>query len=116
MSRTTRLQRANAQPRRARKVLMPVFMDRLKRQMKRMMIADGRIANPATREPWFVWYWSLKMSAARDHNTTGGTIYADTKSQAKAQIKRALGIKKGRLPSYVNIAGAPNDASPVASA
>jgi len=101
MSRTTQRQRIHQQkPPTPRKFTQTEIMGKIQREVKRRMVADGHIVDPAQRvKP--EWHWAAKLSA-RDCYPRGGTVNADSRSEAKAAIKKQIGIK-GRLPDYIVI-------------
>lgn len=66
------------------------------RRQKRELIKRGVIQDPANRPSRFKFVWK--------HGNLGGVVYADGRSEARAIIKRTLGIpKKKRLPQSVDI-------------
>jgi hypothetical protein len=76
-----------------------VFIMQLTRAIRRDMIAKGEIPDPQKREPRWKFDWT--------YGKITGTVYADTRSEARSKIKKSLGIKK-RLPIEVEINGQPN--------
>lgn len=70
--------------------------DRLFRAVKRQLIDQGVIMDPSARPPKYQFTWA--------YGELTGECFADTRSEARAIIKRDLGIpKKQRLPSEVTI-------------
>jgi len=67
---------------------------------KRALIRQGIIMDPATRPEKYEFTW--------EYGDQMGTVYADTKSEGRALIKKALGIKNKRLPTGVRIVRSPN--------
>lgn len=66
------------------------------RCQKRELIRRGMIEDPATRPSRYKFHWV--------YGNLNGTVYADNKSDARALIKKDLGIKKkNRLPIEVEI-------------
>lgn len=83
---------------------------RLFREIKRRLIADGRMENPALRPKKYQYHWTV---GDRDQ---GGIVLADHAGEARGLIKKQIGItgsKKGRrrLPACIKITRIPNDAS-----
>jgi hypothetical protein len=69
---------------------------KLAKAMKRQLIDDGLIMDPTNRPPRyrFEWVWG-RLS---------GAVVADTKSDARSLVKRALALpKNARLPQSVVI-------------
>ena len=76
------------------KVSVSEFMAKVKRLMKRRMAADG-VLDKSDDRPRFDWQWS------NDAGTVGGTVQANTRGEARAQIKKVLG---GPIPpGYITI-------------
>ncbi len=75
------------------------------REVKRKLIADGKIADPSKREKKFQYHWTI---GTRDE---GGIVLADTTGEARGLIKKQLGIKKGRLPECITFVRIPNDST-----
>ncbi len=70
--------------------------DRVLRQIKRTMMADKLILDPATRPARYQFNWTF--------GDLSGQVFADDKSNARAFIKKSLGIpNKQRLPMMVDI-------------
>jgi hypothetical protein len=69
-------------------------MNLLEKEITRMAVADGLIIDPADRPPRARWGWG--------YNAEGGVVLADTRSQARSLVKKALGVT-GRLPSTVTL-------------
>ena len=68
---------------------------RLLRHLHRAMVQDG-LAMGVHRPPYFQFNWTF--------GDLDGTVYADNRSEARAMIKKDLGVpKKKRLPIDVNI-------------
>lgn len=96
--------------RRPTKATIHNLLAKLNRERRRQLIASGLL--PAERPARFKWEW---LSCPNERDDDGGilasvqqgVVYADTKSQAKALVKRELGIT-GRLPNYVSLRGEPN--------
>lgn len=72
------------------------LVSRIKRQMKRHLIRDGKIQDPATARPRFEWHWCTP------EGSVGGSVSANTKGEARALVKKELGIKKNRRLPKVN--------------
>lgn len=69
---------------------------KIMRAIKRKLIADGLIMDPANRPPKFIFKWTW--------GELSGTVQADDKAAARGLIKKDLGIpKKKRLPQGVVI-------------
>lgn len=75
------------------------------REVKRRLIADGKIADPSQRPKKWQYHWAV---GDRDE---GDIVYADTTGEARGLMKKQLGIKKGRLPQCIKFVRIPNDAS-----
>jgi len=89
--RQTRQQYENRLPLRSRKIGFEEALARVKREIKRKAVADGVIIDPARRPPHHEWLWAL--------GDKGGSVRADTRSEARSLIKPLLGLrKKDRLP------------------
>ncbi len=89
--RQTRQQYQSRLPLRRRKIGFEEALALVKREVKRRMVADGVIADPAKRPPRFHWNWECTGKS--------GTVQADTRSDARGLIKSKLGLrKKDRLP------------------
>ena len=89
--RQTRRQYEDRLPLRSRKIGFEKALARVRREIKRKAVADGVIVDPAQRPPRHQWQWSL--------GDKGGSVRADTRSEARGLIKSKLGLrKKGRLP------------------
>lgn len=72
------------------------LIQKLFRQHKRDLISRGVIQDPANRPPMFKFTWT--------YGDISGSVYADTRSEARGIIKKNLGIKKkNRLPIEVDI-------------
>lgn len=70
--------------------------------MKRKLIEDGTIMDPANRPPKYIFHW--------EYGDITGDCLCDNKSEARAVIKKDLGIsKKKRLPKEVIITCEEND-------
>lgn len=82
-----------------RRELVKLMAKRLKRQL----IEKGMIPDPSKRPPYYTFHWT--------YGEQTGKVRADTRSQAKAAIKKELGIKSGRLPQEVEISNAAQPAS-----
>ena len=107
MSRTQRFQMQVRGPKKNRKFTEAEVVGKVQREIKRRLVAEGHIVDPAKRvKP--EWHWALKISAPG--NLRGGVVNADNRSEAKAAIKKQLGVN-GRLPGYVVILG-PANANP----
>ncbi|REJ65596.1 MAG: hypothetical protein DWQ31_16790 [Planctomycetota bacterium] len=79
---------------------------RLLRQMKRQLVAAGKIEDPVNRPPKYEWRWQLGSDFG--HEAIHGIVQADTRSEARAFIKRELGIPKNRrLPMQITIEKVP---------
>ena len=73
-----------------------VLKVRVCRFIRRQMVRDGLILDPATRPPRYQFDWTL--------GEITGTVYADDKSKARSLIKMDLGIPaKRRLPLGISI-------------
>jgi len=98
MSRMTRHDRAAAIARKPRKLTFREAVVKVRRAIKRRLIGEGHIMDPSKRLPRFRWTYV--------YGEQTDVVLADTRSQAKAIIKRALGLAKGhRLPAEVQITG-----------
>src|SRR5438105_3742326 len=91
--RQTRLEYTNKVGR-GPKVSASEFMAKVKRLMKRRMVADG-VIEPTSTRPKFDWQWS------NDAGTIGGTVQANTRGEARALIKKELG--RPITPGYIQI-------------
>lgn len=68
----------------------------LLRIIKRKLIQDGIIEDPAKRKSRYVFKWSYGQIA--------GETFADNTSNARAMIKKELGLGKNkRLPMEINL-------------
>jgi hypothetical protein len=104
MSRSTQMQYVLSRPSTRPQMTRKEFLVKVQREMKRRMIADGVIEDPRTKRPKFDWHWSIG-------ETTGGIVQANTRGEARAQIKHRL--KLHRLPVGITIIKiAPNANSP----
>jgi hypothetical protein len=70
---------------------------RFYREVRRRLIADGKIVDPSKNPPKYQYHWTV---GDRDE---GGIVYANTTGEARGLIKKWLGIKKGRLPEVIKI-------------
>lgn len=80
-------------------------LNMLFREVKRRLIADGKIADPRQRPKKYQFHWTV---GDRDQ---GGIVLADHTGEARGLIKKAIGIKRGRLPQCIKIVRIPNDAT-----
>lgn len=65
----------------------------LNRILRRQAVANGYLD---TQKPKFIWTW--------EHDSTGGTVEGNSKSDARGEIKKVLGIPKDvRLPVGIKI-------------
>lgn len=64
------------------------FLAKVRRLMGRRMVADG-VVEPMNVEPRFSWYYEADIGF--------GHVQANTRSEARAAVKRKLGVK--RLPA-----------------
>lgn len=114
MSRRTRKQYAERLARvHEPKHSFPEALEMLKREIKRRAVADGVIVDPSTDRPRYDWHYevvSLEHSIA-----ASGVIEGGTKSEARAIVKRDLGLKRLpvgstfiRVDPYANCESAPN--------
>jgi len=78
---------------------------RFYREVRRRLIADGKIVDPSKNPPKWQYHWTV---GDRDQ---GGIVCANTTGEARGLIKKQIGIKKGRLPNCIKIVRIPNDAS-----
>jgi len=78
---------------------------RFYREVKRRLIADGKIVDPSKHPPKYQYHWTV---GDRDQ---GGIVCANTTGEARGLIKKQIGIKKGRLPQCIKIVRILNDAS-----
>lgn len=92
MSRSTQHQRLPMIAR--RRVTTAEVMVKFRREVKRRLIADGMISDPATQPPKYEWHWEL--------GDRGGVVLANTRGEARSQIKTDLGINT-RLPTNITI-------------
>ena len=91
--RQTRRQYQDRLPLRSRKIGFEEALARVKREIKRRAVADGVIVDPIKRPPRHQWDWECLSRG------NGGTVLADTRSEARSLIKSILGLrKKDRLP------------------
>jgi hypothetical protein len=71
----------------------------LAREIKRRLISAGQMLNPALAGPKFTFAWSVG-----DSRGVGGMVDANTTGEARALIKKRLGLKKrDTLPHVVKI-------------
>ena len=84
--RQTRKQYHNRLALRGKKIGFDEALARVKREIKRRAIADGVIEDPSQRKPRAEWNWCLEDK--------DGTVFADTRSEARNLIKKALGVRK----------------------
>lgn len=75
------------------------------REVKRKLIADGKIADPRFRPKKYQYHWTV---GDRDE---GGIVLADHAGEARGLIKKQIGIKRGRLPQCIKIVRIENDSS-----
>jgi hypothetical protein len=69
----------------------------LLREIKRRLIASGQMTDPRLAPPRYEWHWSVG-------GNKGGVVQANTKGEARARIKEALGLrKKDTFPSVIKI-------------
>jgi len=78
---------------------------RLFREVKRRLIADGRIEDTSKRAKKYQYHWTV---GDRDQ---GGIVLADHAGEARGLIKKQIGIKKGRLPQCIKIVRIDNDST-----
>lgn len=75
------------------------------REVKRRLIASGQMSDPSLAPPKYDWHWCIS-------GNRGGIVSANTKGEAKALIKEALGLrKKDTLPSVIKIVRVSPDAN-----
>lgn len=101
MSRTDRSQfiASRTAPRKRSKVELGL---KLLREIKRRMKASGDLVTGVCK---YQFHWQVGDTNA------GGVVYANTKGEARAQIKLLLGIRdKRRLPSVIRIIRVENNA------
>ncbi len=73
-----------------------IIRDRVMRAIRRKMVNDGILMDRSSRPRKFQFNWTF--------GELSGTVYSDSKSEARAFIKRDLGISaKKRLPMEVAI-------------
>lgn len=92
MSRRTRLQQPV--PIRGVKLTTAEYMVKLRREVKRRLIADGLISDPSKQPPKYEWHWKL--------GERGGIVVANNGGEARGLIKKELGLKQ-RLPNHIQI-------------
>jgi hypothetical protein len=86
--------------RRSAKQETKAAIDAIGRKIKRDMIDNGLIADPSKRAPRHRWAWQCGEPGDRK----GGIVAADTRSQARALIKKEMGLKpQHRLPVGIQI-------------
>ena len=91
--RQTRQQYQDRLPLRSRKIGFEEALARVEREIKRKAVADGVIVDPAQRPPRHQWQWECLSQG------NGGTVRANTRSEARSLIKSKLGLRrKDRLP------------------
>lgn len=91
MSRSTRFQRpVNLRP---PKQTVGQVMEKLRRELKRRLIADGHVSDPSKAPPKYEYHWATE--------NVGGIVQANTTGEGRAAIKRALGVAK--LPKNIRI-------------
>lgn len=114
MSRMTRLQYNAMRPSSDRKQTLKEFMAMANREAKRRMIADGIIEDPSRKEPKFQFHWEATVTHV---GSTGGIVKANTRGEARALIKKELGLSKNAsLNKYIlKIVRVPNAATPAIS-
>lgn len=100
--RRTRIEYFESLPRRPRKIGFHEALATVKRQIKREAIADGVILDPRLNPPRFEWHWEL--------DGRNGIVQANTRSEARGLIKKALGLKD-RLPVHASIVKVDPDAN-----
>lgn len=67
-------------------------------EIRRRLIAAGVVSNPALAGPKYEWHWETATGAV------GGIQEANTKGEARSQIKAALGLKSSdTLPHGIRI-------------
>lgn len=75
-------------------------IDAIGRKIRRDMIANNLMPDPKKRAPRQRWAWQCGEPGDRK----GGIVAADTRSQARALIKKELGLKpQHRLPVGIQI-------------
>lgn len=92
MSRQMRMDRPV--PIRQVKVTPEQVMEKLRREVKRRLLADGLISDPSKAPPKYEWHWML--------GDQYGIVRANTSGEARGKIKQELGLKK-RLPKEIQI-------------
>jgi hypothetical protein len=103
MSRRTRIEASR--PVRRRPATKRKMAAGLLRELKRRLIASGQMSDPSLAPPKYEWHWAIG-----DRNQ-GGVVEANTKGEARALIKGALGLrKKDTLPSVIKIVRVTPDA------
>jgi len=108
--RMTRREYIDSRPLPKRKVTRKMLFDLMSMRMKQAMRRRGDLPlkRPKAWDYDFGGRTVVIGKLGEGVTSKGGTVYAFTRSQARAEIKAILGIKKGRLPMEVNI----NEAQP----
>lgn len=100
MSRRSFQEYFDSRPQRPVRVTRAAVVTMMAKAVKRKLIADGRI--PAEKPKKKFMYDLIGL--------TGGTVYAHTRGEARALVKKDLGISRsGRLPkgmSIIEVSGA----------
>lgn len=82
---------------RPRKFTKREMAAKLFREIKRRLIADGKVTDPASAPPKYRYHWGLGMNSS-----VGGIVEANTAGEARSIIKSALNLRpKDRLPKVV---------------
>jgi hypothetical protein len=87
------------------KLSVEAFMAKVKRLMARRMVSDGAVERKTSTVEW---YFKVKFrlptnatyqDIIQKNNEVCGFVKANTRSEARAEIKRVLGVK--RLPAGI---------------
>lgn len=81
-------------PIRPMKITPKEFMEKLRREVKRRLVADGLVVDPSKQPPKYEWHWML--------GDRYGIVRANTSGEARGRIKQELGLKD-RLPKEIQI-------------
>lgn len=117
MSRSSRGDVGFGSRQRPRKFTKPEKVAMIKREINRRLISDGTLSDPSKARPKLDWHWHYKGSTQgldlqgvlHRSNEIGGIVAANTRSEAKAQIKK--NFPGGKLPKTLTITGIAPDAN-----
>src|SRR4051812_20427611 len=116
MSRSSRGDVGFGSRQRPRKFTKPEKVAMISREIRRRLIADGTLSDPSKARPKMDWHWEYvgevsvpdEQGILVDVDRCGGVIAANTRSEAKAQLKQIFGKK---LPTNLKIVGVVPDAN-----